>query len=99
MAAPDAAQLDEVVHVGPLLEPPPLVAPLVPRRGRGKQLDEGPQSVEGTGGATETRMPNVAFVSSKGGAGKTTAALQLALGLAEWGLRVALIDAEPRTNP
>jgi len=40
-------------------------------------------------------MPNVAFVSSKGGAGKTTAALLLALGLAERGLRVALIDADP----
>ena len=40
-------------------------------------------------------MPNVAFVSSKGGAGKTTAALLLALGLAESGLRVALIDADP----
>ncbi len=40
-------------------------------------------------------MPNVAFVSSKGGAGKTTAALLLALGLAELGHRVALIDADP----
>ena len=40
-------------------------------------------------------MPNVAFVSPKGGAGKTTAALLLALGLAEQGLRVALIDSDP----
>lgn len=40
-------------------------------------------------------MPNVAFVSPKGGAGKTTAALLLALGLAERGLRVALIDSDP----
>jgi chromosome partitioning protein len=37
----------------------------------------------------------VAFVSPKGGAGKTTAALLLALGLAEQGLRVALIDSDP----
>src|SRR5258705_8375650 len=40
-------------------------------------------------------MPNVAFVSPKGGAGKTTAALLLALGLAERGIRVALIDSDP----
>jgi chromosome partitioning protein len=40
-------------------------------------------------------MPNIAFVSPKGGAGKTTAALLLALGLAEQGFRVALIDSDP----
>lgn len=40
-------------------------------------------------------MPTVAFVSPKGGAGKTTAALLLALGLSEQGLRVAMIDADP----
>ena len=40
-------------------------------------------------------MPIVAFVSPKGGAGKTTAALLLALGLAEQGERVALIDSDP----
>ena len=40
-------------------------------------------------------MPNVAFISPKGGAGKTTAALLLALGLAEGGARVALIDSDP----
>lgn len=40
-------------------------------------------------------MPNVAFVSPKGGAGKTTAALLLALGLAEQGQRVALINSDP----
>ncbi len=40
-------------------------------------------------------MPIVAFVSPKGGAGKTTAALLLALGLAEEGLRVAIIDSDP----
>lgn len=37
----------------------------------------------------------IAFVSPKGGAGKTTAALLLALGLAEKGERVAMIDADP----
>ena len=40
-------------------------------------------------------MPSVAFVSPKGGAGKTTAALLLALGLAERGQRVAMIDSDP----
>lgn len=40
-------------------------------------------------------MPNIAFISPKGGAGKTTAALLLALGLAERGQRVALIDSDP----
>jgi len=39
-------------------------------------------------------VPNVAFISPKGGAGKTTAALLLALGLAEQGRRVALIDSD-----
>jgi chromosome partitioning protein len=40
-------------------------------------------------------LPTVAFVSPKGGAGKTTGALLLALGLADMGLRVALIDSDP----
>lgn len=40
-------------------------------------------------------MPTIAFVSSKGGTGKTTAALMLALGLKKLGLTVALIDCDP----
>lgn len=40
-------------------------------------------------------MPNIAFVSPKGGAGKTTAALLLALGLNARGGRVAMIDSDP----
>jgi chromosome partitioning protein len=40
-------------------------------------------------------LPNVAFISPKGGSGKTTAALLLALGLAERGRRVAMIDSDP----
>lgn len=40
-------------------------------------------------------MPNIAFISPKGGAGKTTAALLAALALAERGGRVALIDSDP----
>ncbi|HEX2558647.1 ParA family protein [Phenylobacterium sp.] len=37
----------------------------------------------------------MAFVSPKGGAGKTTASMLLALGLSEQGHRVAMIDADP----
>lgn len=40
-------------------------------------------------------MPTIAFVSSKGGVGKTTSALLLALGLAEAGEAVALVDSDP----
>jgi len=40
-------------------------------------------------------MPVIAFVSPKGGAGKTTAALLLALELANAGRRVRMIDADP----
>ena len=40
-------------------------------------------------------MRIVAFISPKGGAGKTTAALVLALGLTELGRRVAMIDSDP----
>lgn len=40
-------------------------------------------------------MPTVAFVSSKGGVGKTTSALLLALGLAGRGLQVSLVDSDP----
>ncbi|HEY9217233.1 MAG TPA: ParA family protein [Phenylobacterium sp.] len=37
----------------------------------------------------------MAFVSPKGGAGKTTASMLLALGLVEQGHKVAMIDADP----
>jgi chromosome partitioning protein len=40
-------------------------------------------------------LPTVAFISPKGGAGKTTASLLLALGLVDRGLRVAMIDSDP----
>ncbi len=40
-------------------------------------------------------MPVIAFISPKGGAGKTTAALVLALGLEQRGGRVAMIDSDP----
>ncbi len=39
-------------------------------------------------------MPTIAFMSSKGGAGKTTAALTLALGLARQVEHVSVIDAD-----
>lgn len=40
-------------------------------------------------------MPTIVFVSPKGGAGKTTSAFILATELADWGLRVSVIDADP----
>jgi chromosome partitioning protein len=40
-------------------------------------------------------MPVVSLVSSKGGVGKTTAALLLSTGLADAGVRVAVVDADP----
>jgi chromosome partitioning protein len=40
-------------------------------------------------------MPTISFVSSKGGVGKTTSALLLALGLAELGEAVSLVDSDP----
>ena len=40
-------------------------------------------------------MRNIAFISPKGGAGKTTASLLLALGLVGRGCRVAMIDSDP----
>ena len=43
----------------------------------------------------EGPVPTIAFVSSKGGVGKTTSALLLALGLAERGYSVALVDSDP----
>jgi chromosome partitioning protein len=42
-----------------------------------------------------TEMPTIAFVSSKGGTGKTTAALLLALGLREAQQSVTVIDCDP----
>jgi chromosome partitioning protein len=40
-------------------------------------------------------LQSVAFISPKGGAGKTTASLLLALGLIGRGCRVAMIDSDP----
>ncbi len=40
-------------------------------------------------------MPTIAFVSSKGGVGKSTSAALLAIGLAGRGLEAALVDADP----
>jgi chromosome partitioning protein len=40
-------------------------------------------------------VPTIAFVSSKGGVGKTTSALLLGLGLAQRGAAVVLVDSDP----
>lgn len=41
-------------------------------------------------------IPSVAIVSQKGGVGKTTSAVGLALGLAEEGVSVLILDADPQ---
>jgi chromosome partitioning protein len=51
--------------------------------------------MSGQGTARDDRLATVAFISPKGGAGKTTAALLLALGLNERGRKVAIIDSDP----
>ena len=45
--------------------------------------------------AKDDSLATVAFISPKGGAGKTTAALLLALGLNARGRKVAIIDSDP----
>jgi chromosome partitioning protein len=40
-------------------------------------------------------MPTIAFVSSKGGVGKSTSAAVLAIGLVQRGLKTALLDSDP----
>jgi chromosome partitioning protein len=40
-------------------------------------------------------MPTIAFVSSKGGVGKSTSAALLAIGLVQRGLKTALVDSDP----
>ena len=59
------------------------------------QLDFRRRSAQGGAKSGEVFLRSVAFISPKGGAGKTTAAVVLALGLAERGQRVAMIDADP----
>lgn len=43
-------------------------------------------------------MPTIVFASSKGGAGKTTAAIVLTSELARQGAAVTLIDADPNQH-
>jgi chromosome partitioning protein len=40
-------------------------------------------------------MPNIVFASPKGGAGKSTSAVLLATQLADLGVSVTLVDADP----
>jgi chromosome partitioning protein len=48
-----------------------------------------------SGGAVED-MPTITFANTKGGAGKTTAVLLLAMELVERGYRVSIVDADPQ---
>lgn len=43
-------------------------------------------------------MKTVAFVSQKGGSGKTTLSIHYAVAAAETGLKVAIIDTDPQAS-
>jgi ATP-binding protein involved in chromosome partitioning len=70
---------------------PPQQRPTAPPQGRhagpGAVPAQGPTSVEGVGAI-------IAVASGKGGVGKSTTAVNLALGLRDLGLRVGLLDAD-----
>ena len=70
--------------------PPPQRAAAAPQgrpAGPGAARAQGPTSVEGVGAI-------IAVASGKGGVGKSTTAVNLALGLRDLGLRVGLLDAD-----
>ena len=65
----------------------PAAAPQGRHAGPGAARAQGPTSVEGVGAI-------IAVASGKGGVGKSTTAVNLALGLRDLGLRVGLLDAD-----
>src|SRR5271168_3846656 len=71
--------------------PPPQQRPAASPQGRhagpGAARAQGPTSVEGVGAI-------IAVASGKGGVGKSTTAVNLALGLRDLGLRIGVLDAD-----
>jgi chromosome partitioning protein len=76
---------DPLKNLTPALTQRPLARAAMDHAGATKSAASAPQPA----------APTIAFVTAKGGAGKTTAALLLALGFADQGRRVALIDTDP----
>src|SRR5690242_9584043 len=65
----------------------PAAAPQGRHAGPGAARAQGPTSVEGVGAI-------IAVASGKGGVGKSTTAVNLALGLRDLGLRIGVLDAD-----
>ena len=78
---------------------PPETAPASPRHGHGVQPASAHRPPQGPSPMSkQAEIPGIAAViavaSGKGGVGKSTTALNLALGLRDLGLRVGLLDAD-----